>query len=649
MQAEIPNNEAARLAALRDYNILDTPPEQAFDDITWLASQICGTPISLISLLDHARQWFKSSVGVTSTETPRHLAFCAHAILQDGLFVVPNALEDARFADSPFVINDPHIRFYAGAPLVTPSGHALGTLCVIDRVPRTLTSEQEAALKAMSRQVVALLELHRKIAQQKQEMAVRQLAEQHLRDSKERFFAFMDNSPAVAFMKNEAGRYVYINRNFERLFMKTLEEIQGATDYDLFPEAIADETRRNDLAILAAEHPSELQEMVPTADGALRCWWVFKFPFMDASGERFIGGVALDITARKEAEAALAESDARFRSAICVMQEGFTLQDNEGRIMLCNQSAEQILGLSAAQMQGRTSLDPRWRAIHEDGTEWRGETHPSMRALREGVTLSDVVMGVHKPDGELTWVSINATPLFHPDEAIAYSVVTTFTDITQRRWFEEEVRKQITLVQDYSAALEGKQQDLMQLNARLEEANTKLAQLATTDGLTGLKNHRAFQEFLNQEYRQAVRYAMPLSVILLDVDWFKQYNDTFGHPAGDDVLKQVASLLCEEARASDFVARYGGEEFVVVLPHTDADGGRRMAERFRIAIQAATWPERTVTASFGVASLTPLTVQQGDMMAEADKALYHSKAAGRNCVTHASQIPGRIAAGGGTP
>ena len=170
-------DETARLAALRRYRILDTDPERAFDDLALLASQICQTPIALITLVDAERQWFKARTGLAETQTPRAVSFCTHAIRQHDLFVVPDTRDDARFRDNPFVTGGPFVRFYAGAPLVTPDGHALGTICVIDSVPRTLTADQREALDALRRQTQAQLELRRNLQELKLALAARDRAE----------------------------------------------------------------------------------------------------------------------------------------------------------------------------------------------------------------------------------------------------------------------------------------------------------------------------------------------------------------------------------------------------------------------------------------------------------------------------------------
>jgi GAF domain-containing protein len=162
MSAPTPENEKKRLNVLWQYDVLDTVPEALFDDLTELAACICEAPIALISLVDEKRQWFKSKFGTTVNETSRDISFCAHAIKQTDLFIIPDAAKDERFANNPLVVSEPKIRFYAGAPLITPDGYALGTLCVIDKGPRELRAEQKQALRILARHVVSQLELRRR-------------------------------------------------------------------------------------------------------------------------------------------------------------------------------------------------------------------------------------------------------------------------------------------------------------------------------------------------------------------------------------------------------------------------------------------------------------------------------------------------------
>ena len=161
MTIPIPKNESRRLKVLWQYDVLDTVPEEVFDDLTELAAYICEAPVALICLVDEDRQWFKSRVGVTIKETARDISFCAHAILRQGLFIVPDATKDPRFRNNPLVTGPQKIRFYAGAPLITPDGQALGTLCVLDKKPRSLRPQQEQALRVLAHHVVSQLELRR--------------------------------------------------------------------------------------------------------------------------------------------------------------------------------------------------------------------------------------------------------------------------------------------------------------------------------------------------------------------------------------------------------------------------------------------------------------------------------------------------------
>ena len=183
MQALTPANEPERLAALRRYDILDTPQEQAFDDITRLVATICHTPIAVINLIDRERQWFKSEIGLGVRETPLDISICAHALLQPGIFIVPDTMRDERFANNPLVTGEPKLRFYAGALLETPEGYPVGTLCVLDYKPRELTEDQKEALLILARQVMAQMELRVRVAESADlnERLRRAMAESHHR------------------------------------------------------------------------------------------------------------------------------------------------------------------------------------------------------------------------------------------------------------------------------------------------------------------------------------------------------------------------------------------------------------------------------------------------------------------------------------
>jgi two-component system, NtrC family, sensor kinase len=173
----MPATDRDRVDALQKYAILDTEPEQAFDDLTMLASFICKTPIALISLVDEDRQWFKSKVGMIATQSPRDMAFCSVAIQQSEVMVVPDTLKDERFCTNPFVTGGPKIRFYAGAPLINEDGYALGTLCVIDQTPREFGADQKEALQALSRLVLAQLEFRKNLRLLKEVLTDRTEAE----------------------------------------------------------------------------------------------------------------------------------------------------------------------------------------------------------------------------------------------------------------------------------------------------------------------------------------------------------------------------------------------------------------------------------------------------------------------------------------
>jgi diguanylate cyclase (GGDEF)-like protein len=180
--------------------------------------------------------------------------------------------------------------------------------------------------------------------------------------------------------------------------------------------------------------------------------------------------------------------------------------------------------------------------------------------------------------------------------------------------------------------------DLEAIHAELESQNARLAEIAISDGLTALRNRYYFREVMEKSFSFAVRQGLPLSLVMLDVDRFKSYNDTYGHMAGDTALIEVACTLREQSRDHDQVARYGGEEFVLLLPATDADESEAFCERLRAAVEHRPWPLRPITASVGVSTTAPCTLSAAQLLEEADRALYHSKERGRNAVTHYHEI-----------
>jgi diguanylate cyclase (GGDEF)-like protein/PAS domain S-box-containing protein len=314
--------------------------------------------------------------------------------------------------------------------------------------------------------------------------------------------------------------------------------------------------------------------------------------------------------ARKILLEELQESEARYRSVITSMSEGIILQQVDGQIIACNESAEKILGLSADQMQGLKSIDFDRATIREDGSIFSAEEHPTMVTLRTGQPQTNVIMGICQKDLPIKWISINSQPLFHSNQTTPYAAVASFTDITQQRLAQEMLKHQA------------------------EQNHLR----AITDGLTQVANRRCFDERLQFEWQRSLREQQSLSLILIDIDYFKLYNDHYGHQAGDHCLIEVAQTAEKQIkRPADLFARYGGEEFVVILPNTDMIGAIAVAELIQQSIRdlkishTVSKISPNVTISLGIASLTPSDdISPEAIIAIADENLYQAKQRGRD-------------------
>jgi diguanylate cyclase (GGDEF)-like protein/PAS domain S-box-containing protein len=314
------------------------------------------------------------------------------------------------------------------------------------------------------------------------------------------------------------------------------------------------------------------------------------------------------------------EEDQRFRAALVeASPTAMILVDGEGLIRLANPEAERLLGYGSGELLHRSIEDlvpVDLRDAHGAHRRQFGEA-PTPRPMGHRRDLMAV-----RRDGTTFPVEVGLNPVPTP---LGTMVLCAVLDLSERREAE---------------------QSITEWARELAEMNRKLVALATTDSLTTLWNRRSFLDQMVVQMELAARTTRPMSILMLDVDHFKDYNDRFGHLAGDEVLRGVAKVLREVNRRSDYAARIGGEEFGIILPETDTAGARRIAERFRESVDTTNWPRRHITVSLG--ATTALFRQPGDhldpavwrsrVLAEADRALYHSKDAGRNRVTHISDI-----------
>ncbi|MBU6399942.1 MAG: PAS domain-containing protein, partial [Verrucomicrobia bacterium] len=452
-QGPIASNEAERLTALRRYRILGTGPEAAFDDLTRLAAEICQTPIAFVGFLDEQRQWFKSSVGLELTETPREGSFGAYAINHLDLFSVPDTAKDKRFAHGPLPAAHRPIRFCAGMPLRTSDGFNLGALCVLDYQPRRLQPAQAQALRILSGQVMTQLEFRRSLDELARTIDEQRRTAVALRNSESFYHSLVESLPQHILRKDLEGRFTFGNQRFCAILGKPLAEIIGKTDFDFFPPDLAAKYQTDDQGVIATRQILDTIEAHQTPDRGKLYVHVIKTPIYDFDG-RIIGiqGIFWDVTAQRQVEEALAYERDLLRALLDHVPDNIYFKDRQSCFLKASRAMAQSFGFDdAARLLGKTDFD-LFTAEHAEQAY-----ADEQRILATGQPL------IGKPEketwvtGRESWALTTKMPLYNQQGAI----IGTFG-----------ISKDITALKQAEAALQ------IARDAALESARVKSEFLA---------------------------------------------------------------------------------------------------------------------------------------------------------------------------
>ena len=355
--APLPANEVQRLSRLRELAVLDSGPEPLFDTLTQLAASTCGVPIALVSLIDVDRQWFKSRVGLpTVTETPRDISFCAHAILEEDVMEVADATRDPRFVNNPLVTGEPGIRFYAGAPITLPDGTRIGTLCVIDRQPRILSSKQRQALQHLAQAVSEALLMRERTMRRAMEASQGYAAE--IANNEALYRAIVEDQTELISLADTQGRLTFVNAAYSRQYGKATHELIGTSFYDYVPEDEREAVRAHIARLLATREPLQDENRTVAANGELR-WMAWTNRVICDERDRVTGihSVGRDITERKLAEHSLQESKARLRSLYESTPAMLHSIDSHGILLTVSDTWLAKMGYTREEVIGRSSAD----------------------------------------------------------------------------------------------------------------------------------------------------------------------------------------------------------------------------------------------------------------------------------------------------
>lgn len=711
---EVPVDESVRLLALHRTNLLDSPPEERFDRITRLAARCFGVPVCSISLIDSERQWLKSRIGIKETEVERRVSFCAYAMLEHGVFTVPDATRDPRFADNPLVITEPHICFYAGAPLREPGGHPIGTICIIDSSPREFSDEQKQTL----RDFADMVEYEIARIDQAQIQRLSEVAKQ------------TTNGVVIT---NAGGLVTWINEAFTDMTGYSLGEMIGQRPGAILQGPETDPASVNLMRAALSRNEGFNVDVVNYAKTGDTYWVRIACNQMWGDSGELEGYIAIETDITREVRDAekIRESDNLLKAVVDANTIGtwqLNLQTGELRI---NDKWAALLGYTLSE------LGPVGRETWENLTQPDDLAYCNQQLKRHAtgqIPIYEANIRMKHRNGEWVWINTRGQVSSRTLDGKAEWLLGTHFDISAQITAESNLHRQSTqmdaivenmadgvisfdsrgLVLSFNKAAEtmfgyesvkiigqhisilarsaGKQGPRSRLFGDIfkglskdgsgsrelkaihstgrvfpvelslvaiqqsgdtnyvgivrditerKKRDREVYRLAFYDSLTRLPNRRLLLDRLQNVIANCVLHNRHAALFFLDLDNFKDLNDSAGHSMGDRLLSQVAQRLVHSVRQTDTVSRLGGDEFIVLIDNLGADQSEATAQAQVTAEKILRAFNRAFdldglsykgSVSIGITVFDGTELSPEDLLKQADMAMYGSKAAGRNAV-----------------
>lgn len=598
---DIQQHERRRIEFLLQLDVLDTDPEEAFDRITASAASICDTPIAAITLLDEQRQWLKSSVGLDLKQTSRNIAFCDYTIRGAQPFIVNDAAADPLFSDNPLVTGPPGLRFYAGCPLLSRNGYALGALAVMDTAPRTLDETRIRMLRMLADQVMVLLELRQRNRELQRTAAELEWMNQEVR----KFSEHLKEAQRIARLGSWEVRVGTACLTGTEAFYRMLGLEAGADrsmSAGLLMARVPQPDRRRLLRALrdvALNGVSmALEHRIVAANGATAYVLQRAELRRDDDGGATIAGTMQDITQHRlrEEKFRLFHTCMSRVNEVVMITDADPLDEPGPRVVFVNDAFERLTGYKAEEIMGRSP-----RLLQGPDTS-RAELKRIRAALRQGEAVYSEVLNYGKR-GQPYWLALTISPIADDSGRISH-FVSIQRDITKNKLAEQQIER-----------------------------------LAFYDTLTHLPNRRLLQDRLRLALNAVKRSGRVGALLFIDLDNFKSLNDTLGHDKGDRLLQGVARRLEGCVRKSNTVARLGGDEFVIMMEDIAGDTAtgaahadavvRKILSAFNQSFELEQIAYHC-TPSVGVALFDRNSTEVEELLRQADLAMYHAKASGRN-------------------